>query len=695
MLDALFNPRSIAVIGASQDPKKVGHAVLHNLLRYNFGGRLFPVNPSGGEILGLKAYPMVSAIGNNTDLAVIAVPACIVPGSLRECAAAGIKAAVILSAGFKEAGKEGTRLEEELRTISTDQGIRILGPNCLGLINTANNMNATFAADMLPKGSIAFFSQSGAMGIAIMDWAIGNEIGFSKFISLGNKADLSEIDFIEHFMNDPDTDMILGYLEDVVDGKRFMEVAKKATKAKPVILLKSGGTEAGARAASSHTGALAGSDVAFDAAFRQTGVMRAQGVQDLFDTALAFAEGKIPAGKGLLVITNAGGPGIIAADTAERLGIELPHMTRESIAAMTSNLPRNATVFNPVDVIGDATSERYAAVLEQAAKDPNVNGLLVILTPQAMTDTERTADIIIAASRTTEKPIIASFMGEARVRTAIKKLKDASIPNFSYPELAVKAFKRLSDHRAWRNIEQQQPARLEVNKAAIQQIIDGFIDTYKFQLGEDDSAAILAHYGFRFPRKALARTSKHAAALFPRIGSPAVMKVASPDILHKTDIGGVKLHITSSKEAEDTFIEITSNARRLMPHAFIQGVMLYEMITGGKEVILGATHDRTFGHMLMFGLGGVYVEVLKDVAFRIAPVSHRDAQAMVNEIKTAALLRGARGEKAVDLEAVVESILRLSCLVTDFPVIRELDINPLVALEKGAIALDARIIFKR
>jgi len=695
MLDALFNPRSIAVIGASQDPKKVGHAVLHNLLRYNFGGRLFPVNPSGGEILGLKAYPMVSAIGNNTDLAVIAVPACIVPGSLRECAAAGIKAAVILSAGFKEAGKEGTRLEEELRTISTDQGIRILGPNCLGLINTANNMNATFAADMLPKGSIAFFSQSGAMGIAIMDWAIGNEIGFSKFISLGNKADLSEIDFIEHFMNDPDTDMILGYLEDVVDGKRFMEVAKKATKAKPVILLKSGGTEAGARAASSHTGALAGSDVAFDAAFRQTGVMRAQGVQDLFDTALAFAEGKIPAGKGLLVITNAGGPGIIAADTAERLGIELPHMTRESIAAMTSNLPRNATVFNPVDVIGDATSERYAAVLEQAAKDPNVNGLLVILTPQAMTDTERTADIIIAASRTTEKPIIASFMGEARVRTAIKKLKNASIPNFSYPELAVKAFKRLSDHRAWRNIEQQQPARLEVNKAAIQQIIDGFIDTYKFQLGEDDSAAILAHYGFRFPRKALARTSKHAAALFPRIGSPAVMKVASPDILHKTDIGGVKLHITSSKEAEDTFIEITSNARRLMPHAFIQGVMLYEMITGGKEVILGATHDRTFGHMLMFGLGGVYVEVLKDVAFRIAPVSHRDAQAMVNEIKTAALLRGARGEKAVDLEAVVESILRLSCLVTDFPVIRELDINPLVALEKGAIALDARIIFKR
>jgi acetate---CoA ligase (ADP-forming) len=695
MLDALFNPRSIAIIGASHDPKKVGHAVLNNLIRHKFSGRLCPVNPSGGEILGLKAYPTVTAIGDNTDLAVIAVPARIVPGTLRECAAAGTKSAVILSAGFKEAGKEGTRLEEELRTISKERGIRILGPNCLGLINTANSMNATFAADMLPKGKIAFFSQSGAMGIAIMDWAIGNEIGFSKFISLGNKADLSEIDFIEYFIDDPDTDIILGYLEDVVDGKRFMDIAHKATRVKPVVLLKSGGTEAGARAASSHTGALAGSDVAFDAAFRQTGIMRVQGVQDLFDTALAFAEGKIPAGNRLLVITNAGGPGIIAADTAERLGVELPHMTRESIAAIALKLPPNATVFNPVDVIGDATSERYAAVLEQAARDPNVDGMLVILTPQAMTDMEKTADIVITTSGTTDKPLIASFMGEARVRTAIKKLKDASIPNFSYPELAVKAFKRLSDHRARQNLEQEQPMCLEVNKDELRQKIDGFIAANKFQLGEDEAAAILAHYGFSFPRKALARTSREAAGLASKIGFPVVMKIASPDILHKTDVGGVKLGIKSANEAEDAFLEITANARRFMPQAFIQGVTLYEMISGGKEVILGVTHDRTFGHMLMFGLGGIYVEVLKDVAFRIAPISHRDAQAMVNEIKTSALLRGARGEKAVDVNAVVESILRLSCLVTDFPAIRELDVNPLVAMEKGAVALDARIIFRR
>jgi acetyl coenzyme A synthetase (ADP forming)-like protein len=695
MLDALFNPRSIAVIGASHDSKKVGHAVLNNLIRHKYRGKICPVNPSGGEILGLQAYPTVSAIGDNTDIAVIAVPASIVPASLRECATAGIKLAVILSAGFKEAGKDGTKLEEELSTISKDRGIRILGPNCLGLINTSNSMNATFAADMLPKGKIAFFSQSGAMGIAIMDWAIGNEIGFSKFISLGNKADLSEIDFIEYFIDDPDTDMILGYIEDVVDGKRFMAIARKATRIKPVVLLKSGGTEAGARAASSHTGALAGSDVAFDAAFRQTGIIRAQGVQDLFDTALAFAEGKLPAGNGLLVITNAGGPGIIAADTAERLGVELPHMTRESIATIAPKLPANATVFNPVDLIGDATSERYAAVLEQAVKDPNIDGMLVILTPQAMTDVENTADIIITTSTTTDKPIIASFMGEVRVRTAIKKLKDASISNFTYPELGVKAFKRLSDQWAWQHLEQEQPVCLEVNKGAIQQRIDGFIAANKFELGEDEAAAILAHYGFRFPRKAMARTSREAATLASNIGFPIVMKIASPDILHKTDVGGVKLNIKSDHEAEDTFHEITANARRFMPQAFIQGVIVYEMIAGGKEVVLGVTYDRTFGHMLMFGLGGIYVEVLKDVAFRITPVSHRDAQAMVNEIKTSTLLRGARGEKAVDVNAVVESILRLSCLVTDFPVIRELDVNPLVAMEKGVVALDARIIFRR
>ncbi len=635
----------------------------------------------------------MSLAGNGIDLAIIAVPARIVPEALLDCSAAGISAAVILSAGFKEAGADGTRLEEEVKRISRERSIRVLGPNCLGLINTANSMNATFAADMLPQGRIAFFSQSGAMGIAIMDWAIGNEIGFSKFVSLGNKADLSEIDCIEYFVDDPETGVILGYIEDVKDGRRFLEVAQAATKTKPVILLKSGGTEAGARAASSHTGAMAGSDVAFTAAFKQCGVIRAGGVQELFDAALAFSEGKLPAGPGLLVVTNAGGPGIIAADTAERLGVELPYMTKESISAMAPKLPPNATVFNPVDVIGDATSERYAAVLDQAAQDPNVDGILTILTPQAMTDVDRTADVVIAAARTTRKPVITSFMGEARVRSGIRRLKDASIPNFSYPEAAIRAFKRLADQTAWMARGQEQPADIPRNQDRAREMTTGFLRAHKLKIGEDDAAAILSEYGFLFPNKAMARTAKEAAGLARKIGFPVVMKIASPDILHKTDVGGVKLGLRTAQQAEDAFVEITANARRRMPQAHIEGVMIFEMVTGGKEVILGVTFDRTFGHMLMFGLGGIYVEVLKDVAFRIAPITRGDAESMINEIKTAALLRGARGEKAVDLEAIVQSMLRLSCLVTDIPEVRELDINPLVVREQGAVALDARIIF--
>ncbi len=695
MLEALFTPSSIAVIGASADPRKVGHAVLNNLIRFGYRGKVFPVNPSCGDILGCEAYAKVSALPEAADLAVIVIPAKLVPDALSECADAGIRTAVVISAGFKEAGAEGTRLEQELAMIGRERGMRILGPNCLGLINTANSMNATFAADMLPRGKIGFFSQSGAMGIAIMDWAIGNGIGFSKFVSLGNKADLSETDLIAYLADDPETGIILGYIEDVVDGKRFLETACRATRKKPVILLKSGGTEAGARAASSHTGALAGSDVAFDAAFKQTGVLRAAGVQDLFDSALAFSEGKVPAGNRLLVVTNAGGPGIIAADTAERLKVQLPHMSRESIALMAARLPPNASLFNPVDVIGDATTDRYAAVLEAAAGDPYVDGILVILTPQAMTDAEGTAEAVVRTACSTDKPVIASFMGEARVRQAIRTLKNAAVPNFSYPELAVKAFKRLSDHRAWKDLPEEEPARFGADAAAVQKSIAALAAAGKFQAGEDDASAVLSAYGFRFPRKMPARTAREAAAAAAGIGFPVVMKIASPDILHKTDVGGVRLGIRNSREAEDAFLEITTNARRHLPQATILGVLVSEMVRGGREVILGVTYDRTFGHLLMFGLGGIYVEVLKDVAFRVAPLTRRDAEAMVAEVRTAALLRGARGEKAVDVEAVVEAIQRISCLVTDVPGIRELDINPLVVLERGAVALDARIIFER
>lgn len=694
MLNYLFNPRSVAVVGASREAKKVGFAVLNNLIRYKYEGVIYPINPSATDILGVKAYPSLAKIGEDVDLAVISIPAKFVAESIKDCAKANVKAVVVLSAGFKEIGHEGIKLEQEMLKIASDNGIRIMGPNCLGVINTSNNMNASFAADMLAKGKTALFSQSGALGVAIMDWALEYNFGFSKFISLGNKSDLNEVDFLEYFITDDETDIILGYIEDVVEGRRFIDIAKKATKVKPVILIKSGGTEAGARAASSHTGALAGSETAFNAAFKQTGVMRATGIQELFDTALAFSGGKLPKGERLLIITNAGGPGIIAADTSDKLKIKLPQMTKETIDAIADLLPSNASLYNPVDIIGDATSERYKIVIEKAISDPNVDGIFVLLTPQAMTDVENIADIVINTSKETDKPIISSFVGGKRVKDAVAKMKQHSIPTFSYPEIAINAYRKLCDFHHWKSIKEEEVTTINANKEATRKLIDELINIGRTEVGEDPAMKILANYGFTFPERALAQSAIEAGVIAERIGFPVVMKISSPDILHKTDVGGVKLNINSALVAEDAFKEITTNATRFMPDAYIEGVMIYEMIKGGKEVILGVSYDRTFGHMIMVGLGGIYVEVLKDVAFRIAPVGYKEAGEMINDIRSIALLRGARGEKPADIDAVIDSIVRVSNLITDFPEIRELDINPILVMNKGAFALDARIIFE-
>lgn len=692
MLETLFYPRSIAVVGASNDPQKVGYALLNNLKRFDYKGDIFPINPKPGEILGLRTAQSILDVNKDVDLAVIAIPAPLVPKSIRECVDKGVGSAVIVSAGFKESGASGILLEEEIKSIVRGKGIRILGPNCLGVINTSNNFNATFAAGMLPKGRLSFFSQSGALGIAILDWAIGNKIGFSKFISLGNKADLNETDFIEYFVADSETDIVLGYIEDVVQGRRFLEIAKKASKMKPIILVKSGGTQAGARAASSHTGALAGSENAFNAAFKQTGIIRAEGIEDLFETAKAFNSRKVPSGNNLLIITNAGGPGIIAADTAEKLGINLPTLSKDTITILSNLLPKNASLYNPIDIIGDATSDRYNAVFDNALNDPNIDGFLVILTPQTTINVEDTAKAVINSSQKTARPFITSFMGEQRVRSSIEMLKLSSIPNFSYPEPAVRAFRKLYDYGLWAKKEERQALEISVDKGKVSRMIKEARDKGRFQFAEDDSREILSDYGFKFPAKYLAKTPAEAATSAARIGFPVVMKISSPNILHKTDIGGVRVGVNSKKEVKDSFLELTFNAKKFMPSAFINGVTVYEMVPKGKEVILGITYDRTFGHMIMFGLGGIYVEVLKDVSFRIVPVSPSDADEMIAEIKSFRLLKGVRGEKPVDTGLIADSILRLSRLSMDFPMIQELDINPLVVTDKGATALDARII---
>lgn len=694
MFDFIFEPKAIAVIGASADEKKVGYAVLKNLID-GFKGKIYPINPTRSEILSLPCYPSVSNVPDKVDLAIVVIPAKAVAEALKDCGKAGVKGVVVITAGFKEVGGDGVAREREIVQIVRSSGIRMVGPNCLGVMNTKNGMNASFAAAMPPEGRVAFFSQSGALGVAIIDWAIENNFGFSKFVSFGNKADLNETDFLEYFAQDPDTDVILGYIEDVVDGKRFIEVAKAVTKIKPVIMIKSGATEAGARAASSHTGALAGSDKAFSEAFRKTGIIRVNGIQELFDTAEMFLSRKMPKGKRLLIVTNAGGPGIIAADAADSLGIKLDPMTRQSIDAIAEKLPPTASLYNPVDVIGDATSERYKVVIEQAIKDPAVEGICVILTPQAMTDPENIADVVISSSKNTDKPLFGVFIGGQRVRQAIQKMKQTSIPCFTDPSVAINAYAKLINFSELKDREIKEETYIEIPKENIKnasKILEKMKEAGIYEIGGEEAMQILSLYGFSFPERALAKTPMEAVAIAERIGYPVVMKVSSPHILHKTDVGGVKLNLTNEKAVYNAFIEITSNVKRFMPDAFIEGVMIYEMITGGKEVIFGVSYDRTFGHMLMFGLGGIYVEVLKDVSFRLVPVSKQEAIEMISEIKASKILDGVRGEKPYDKEELVNCILRLSRLVYDFPEIKEVDINPYMIMHNGGIGLDARII---
>lgn len=694
MIDFIFNPSSIAVIGASSEEKKVGYSVLKNLMT-GFTGKLYPVNPGRQEILSLKCYPSVSAIPDRVDLAVIVIPAKAVAEALKDCAQAGVKGVVVITAGFKEVGGEGLLREKEIVDIIRKAGIRMVGPNCLGVMNTKNRMNASFAAELPPEGRIAFFSQSGALGVAIIDWAIENNFGFSKFVSFGNKADLNETDFLEYFAHDPETDVILGYIEDIVDGKRFLEVASRVTKIKPVVLIKSGATEAGARAASSHTGALAGSDRAFSEAFRKTGIIRASGIQELFDTAEMFISGRAPKGRRLLIVTNAGGPGIIAADTADKLGIKLDPMTRSSIDAIVEKLPSTASLYNPVDIIGDATSERYKVVLEQASKDPAVEGICVILTPQAMTDVDNIADVVITTAQNTDKPVFTSFIGGKRIKNAILKLKKARIPSFTDPSVSINAYSRLINFVEMKNKIFNEEAALSIPVENIQKaerIISELQARGVSEIGGEEAMEVLSLYGFSFPERALAKTPMEAVAIAERIGYPVVMKVSSPHILHKTDVGGVKLNLNNEKAVYNAFLEITTNVKRVMPDAYIEGVMIYEMVTGGKEVILGVSYDRTFGHMIMFGLGGIYVEVLKDVSFRIVPVSEEEAYEMIGEIKGSRILDGVRGEKPYDKKDIVNCIRRLSKIVQDIPVIKEVDINPYLVMNNGGIGLDARII---
>lgn len=695
-MERLFSPKSIAVIGASREKGKVGYNVLKNLIKYKFPGKVYPINPSAKTILGRKCYPSLKEAPAQIDLAVFAIPAEAVVKVFDECGEKQVPAAIVISAGFKEVGGRGADLEASLGEKVAQYGIRLLGPNCLGLIDTGSKLNASFAAGMPEKGNIGFFSQSGALCTAILDWALGEGVGFSKFVSLGNKLDIDETDILQIMGNDEETEVILGYIEGVKDGVKFLEVARSVTKKKPVIMIKSGGTEAGARAASSHTGSLAGSEKAFGAAFEQAGIIRVVLMEDLFDYARAFSTRRYPKGNRVAIVTNAGGPGIIASDAIERSSLRMASFEKKTIEALRMSLPPTAALYNPVDLIGDAREERYAAALEAVSKDPNVDGLLVLFTPQAMSGPEDIARAITRFSADS-KPVLAVFMGGPTVKGSIEILSRASIPNYHYPERAIVAMEAMARYDSWRNRPEPSHRTFEVDKGHVRALLDEASSAGQVEIGEYKAREIISAYGFKVPGSVIANNPADAEYIAEKIGFPVVMKIASPDILHKSDFGGVRVGLNSKEEVREAFREMKERARRLMPDADIWGVSIQEMVQGGKEVILGSIRDPQFGPVIMFGLGGIYVEVLKDVSFRIAPLSVEDAQEMIRAIRSFPMLQGARGETPVNIDSIVESLLRLSQLVTDFPEIFDIDINPLKVFPEGRdpIALDARLTLRR
>ncbi|MGD9001068.1 MAG: acetate--CoA ligase family protein [Anaerolineae bacterium] len=698
MLDNFFQPDSVAVIGASRDSEKLGFAVLNNLIEGGFQGHLYPINPKADEILGLQVYASVMEVPDPIDLAIIVIPYAIVPGVLKECGEKGISSVVVISAGFREAGREGLERERELIDIAQEYDLRLIGPNCLGVIDTDTPLNATFAAGMPPAGPIAFMSQSGALGTAVLDVAMAGRVGFSKFVSLGNKADVSEIDLLKAWGDDPNSRVILIYVEGLPDGQEFMDVARRVTRHKPVVAIKSGVTKSGSRAVSSHTGSLAGSEAAYKAAFKQAGVTRAASMEQVFDYALGFAYQPLLAGSRIGIVTNAGGPGILATDALEHAGLQIPRLSRETVVALKDYLPGAASAANPVDVLGDALADRYEQAIERVLADPKVDGLLVIVTPQAMTEIEKTAHAVgrMAAEKAKEvaKPVLACFMGEARIDAGVRVLREYGVPNYPYPERAAAALAAMEAYRRERQRPIFEPEPREVCKPPVRALFDRVREEGRVSIGDTEAREVLEAYDFPVPQSRLAETAEEAVDIAEEIGFPVVLKVASPDILHKTDVGGVKLGLSSRGDVRDAFDLIVYRTTRYMPDARVWGCLVQEMVTGGREILVGMNRDPQFGPLVAFGLGGIYVEALKDVAFRIAPFSRQEAEEMIHEIRSYPLLEGVRGEAPADHEAIIDALMRISQLVTDFPEIVELDINPLTVFEegRGALAIDMRLV---
>lgn len=693
-LEKFFNPSSVAIVGASHKKGKVGYEILANMIAAGYKGKIFPVNHKAEQIEGLKCYPDLASIGEVPELVVIVVPAKVVPEVMKQCAKVGVKSVVIITAGFKEVGKEGSELEEQVSQIAKHSGIRVVGPNCLGVIVPTNKLNASFGGALPMAGSIGYLSQSGALLASILDMANASGIGFSKLVSFGNKADIDELDVILAMGDDPETKVIAGYLESITDGSNFVRYAEKISNRKPILLIKSGGTEAGARAASSHTGSLAGGETGYECVFERAGIIRCNSIKQQLDYALALANQPLPQGSNIAVITNAGGPGIIATDAIERQGLGFAGLTDETIEKLRSKLPAAANFYNPVDVLGDALADRYEFAMEVILDDPNVDIVLVLLTPQAMTDVASTAKAIVRMSKKKgQKPVLACFMGANKIEKSMEILRQGGVPQYISPEHAVATAKVMSDYVRWRARPKRVVKLFAVNRRKAENIIDKHLRQQKREVGEADAKEILEAYGFVTPKDSIATTPEQAINIAEKLGYPVVLKIWSPDILHKSDVGGVKIGLENAVEVRDAFDLMMYRIPKKVPDANILGVLVQEMCTGGKEVILGMNRDRRFGPLMMFGMGGTMVEVLQDVSFYLAPLTADEAKQMLINTRTYKILKGVRGEEGVDIDAIAEGLQRLSQLATEFPQIQELDINPYIVGTEGTvpIAVDARM----
>jgi len=696
-LDCIFHPRSVAVIGASEREGSVGRTLLWNLIRSPFGGTVFPVNPQRHSVLGIKSYPDIASVPEVVDLAVIATPAATVPQVIRECVAVGVKGAIIVSAGFKEIGEAGVLLEQQVLAEARRGGMRIIGPNCLGVMNPLAGLNATFAGAIARAGNVAFISQSGALCTSILDWSLGENVGFSAFVSIGSMLDVGWGDLIEYLGDDPHTHSIVLYMESIGDAHTFLSAAREVAMDKPIIVLKVGHTEAAAKAAASHTGALTGRDEVLNAAFRRSGVLRVHTISDLFDMAEILAKQPRPKGNRLSIVTNAGGPGAIATDALIDGGGTLSELAPETLQQLDQFLPVQWSHHNPVDILGDASSDRYAKTLEVVASDPNSDGLLVILTPQAMTNPTQTAEKLKAYNQL-GKPVLTSWMGGAEITAGTQILNQANIPTFPYPDTAVRLFNYMWQYTYNLRGIYETPSlpadsdRHAPDRLLAEQILAPAISSDRSLLTEYESKKLLTAYGIPTVPTEIATSDLEAVEIADHFGYPVVLKLHSEIITHKTDVGGVRLNLCDAAAVSRAFMAISSKVRTIDPQAFL-GVTVQPMVKmEGYELILGSSLDPQFGAVMLFGMGGQLVEIFQDRALALPPLNTTLARRMMEQTKIYKALQGVRGRKAIDLAELEQLLVSFSQLIVEQPQIREIDINPLMVSPEGMIALDARVV---